>query len=583
MKPFRLYIIMTAAIACVMTANAEEPELSKEITIETDFVPVEQKVVKLNALPGVANTTVPKKQLSYTDWSERTRYNEITVFEPFGYNTKLDYSQTKGYLDFGIGSQLNIVGSAGYTFYNQKGMKASAWLQHNSTWLGKNSSPLADETPNKQKFNDNVLGVNFSKKFTMGTLNASTYYHLDHFNYYGANETDYYKANGNQTVNEFAIKAGWENVMTTSSKLQYSAELMFDHFGYAKGVNDSNKGLKENSLLGRASAEMQLNIISVGMHLTGNYLGYSNMLDNNESGYKTGWMGMVTFSPYARYKKSGYQVLAGLNVDISARDGSRVNVSPNIKADARIDNGISVYAEATGGKRLNRLFQYHTICRYLSPNETLGSTFVPIDGEIGIKLGAFKGFNMRPFFGYGIFKNQISPYINHTQNTADGVTPFTDLAAPYVFIQKTDIKGWKAGVEVGYKYNDLLDITLNVKFSPQDLKSGYIFGLDRPSNVVNLDVKITPIKPLAITLGYELRNGRKCYSYHGMVGSPAVHSWGETKLDDVNNLSLFANYQVNKTFSVFVNASNLLNQQWDNYLGMGAQKINALAGVNLTF
>lgn len=581
MKPFRLYIIMAASIAGAMIANAEEPTLSKEIIIETDFVPVEQKVVKLNALPGAVKTTVPKKQLSYTDWSERTRYNEISTFEPFGYNTKLDSSTTKGYLDFGAGSQLNIVGSAGYTFYEQKGTKLSAWFQHNSTWNGKNSSPLAEEKPDKQQFNDNILGLNLSKKFSAGTLKASAYYHLDHYNYYGANESLNDKANDNQTVNEFAIKAGWENAMTTNSKLQYSAELMFDHFGYAKGVN--NKGLKEYSLQGRANAEMQLNIISVGIHLTGNYLGYSNMLDNNGSGYKTGWMGMMTFSPYARYKKVGYQILAGLNVDVSTHDGSIVKVSPNIKANARLDNGISVYAEVTGGKRLNRLFQYHTICRYLSPSETLGSTFVPLDGEIGIKLGAFKGFHMRPFFGYGIFKNQISPYINNSQNTENGVTSFVDIAAPYVFMQKTDIKGWKAGVEVGYKYNDLLDITLNVKFSPQDLQSGYIFGLDRAENVVNFDVKITPIKPLAITLGYELRNGRKCYSYHGLIGSPAVHSWGETKLNDVNNLNLFANYQVNKNFSVFVNASNLLNQQWDNYLGMGAQKINTLAGVNFIF
>lgn len=583
MKNLKLYIMMSMALAGGAAVMAQEPELSKEITVETDFVPVEQKVTKLNALPGVAKTTVPKKQLSYTETADRVKFYGIECFEPYGYNTKLEYSTAKGYLDLGAGSQLNVVGSAGYNFYDKGGMKASAWLQHNSTWAGKNSSPLAGTDPEKQKFNDNVIGVNFSKKFKPGTLSASAFYHFDRYNYYGANESYKYQAKEDQTVNEFAIKAGWENQMTSGSKLQYSAEVMFDHFGYTKGLNDSNDGLKENSLHGRASAEMKLNDISVGMHAIGDYLGYSNMMGSDGVADNTGWMGMVTFSPYARYKHKNMQVFAGVNVNLSTHDGAVVKVSPNVKADASFDKNISVYVEATGGKRLNRLSQFHAICRYLSPSETLGTSFVPLDGEIGIKIGAFNGFYMKPFFGYGIFKNQVSPYINNTQKSVNGVSSYVDVAAPYVLMQKADIKGWKAGFETGYKYADLLDLKLNVKYSPQDLEKGYVFGLDRAETVVNFDAKITPIKALAITLGYELRNGRKCYSYHGLVGTPAVHSWGETSLDDVNNLSLNANYQVNKTLSVFVNANNLLNQQWDNYLGMGAQKINALAGVNLVF
>ena len=141
-----------------------------------------------------------------------------------------------------------------------------------------------------------------------------------------------------------------------------------------------------------------------------------------------------------------------------------------------------------------------------------------------------------------------------------------------------NFKGWKAGVELGYKFKELIDFSAGVQYAPQNNDKGYLTGLDRAQLIVNAQAKVTPIKPLAITLSYELRNNRAYYT-------PLVtdDSWSTTKLNSVNNLSLNAYYQVNKSLGAFVNASNLLNHQWDLFYGMGAQKINILAGVNFVF
>ena len=77
-------------------------------------------------------------------------------------------------------------------------------------------------------------------------------------------------------------------------------------------------------------------------------------------------------------------------------------------------------------------------------------------------------------------------------------------------------------------------------------------------------------------MGYEWRGNRCYYSNSGK-------EWTTTTLGDVNNLSLDASYQLNKTIGFFVNASNLLNQQWDEFVGIGAQKISVLGGVSLLF
>ena len=62
------------------------------------------------------------------------------------------------------------------------------WLQHNSTWSGRNRSENLPEDltePLKQKFNNNIIALDFSHRFHSGTFSASAMCHFDHFNYYG--------------------------------------------------------------------------------------------------------------------------------------------------------------------------------------------------------------------------------------------------------------------------------------------------------------------------------------------------------------------------------------------------------------
>ena len=80
-----------------------------------------------------------------------------------------------------------------------------------------------------------------------------------------------------------------------------------------------------------------------------------------------------------------------------------------------------------------------------------------------------------------------------------------------------------------------------------------------------------------------MRNGRAYYNRYYVAGPPPVTTWNKTALKDVNNLTLNAYYQITPMIGAFVNANNLLNSQWDEYLGMGAQKTGVIAGVNLVF
>lgn len=580
MKSFKLYISTLILLGGYCISNAQEPDLTKEITIETEFVPIEQKATKLNILPQIAKTTISSKSLTYSEWSGLVDIpNRINTLEPYGFNTKYTFSQAKGYFDLGAGTKLNVLGNAGYKFIDNKNMQLNAWLQHISTWKGKNSSPLAVSDSRKQKINDNVFAVNFSNKFTAGLLNLGAYFHLDKYDYYGVNDYSVYDKADKQTASEFGIKAEWKQPIKDENDLQFASRLSFNHFGYSKNLNNEGNGLTENNIHAKVFSEANFDTFSLGINATADYLGYSNVTIDSITD-ENDWMGLLKVSPYILYKSGKLQFMGGINVDLSAQDGSKIRLSPNIKTYYSIKNAISAYIILSGGKKLNTLSEIHSICRYIAPNQIIGSTYQPYNMRLGVEVGPLNGLYFKPFFEIGSFKDQFTPFYNR-DSFSDGI--IKEIVSPYIFMQRYDIKGWNVGAELGYQYNNSAGVNAKIQYAPQDNDKGYVLGLDRPELVVNANIQVRPIKALSISLGYELHKGRAYYNRYFVPGPPPVTTWHKTELENINNLSLNANYQVTDKLGVFVNANNLLNKQWDDFLGMGAQKISAIAGINLVF
>lgn len=127
----------------IMGLGGYAQELNKEITLEKDFVPVEKKATKKNALPVViqpAKNETPTT-LKYSDWAQPTAVaTSIPTMLPYGYRTSHIFSDKRGYFDFGVGTQLNIAGSAGYRLIDKPETQLGVWLQHTSTWSGKNTT-----------------------------------------------------------------------------------------------------------------------------------------------------------------------------------------------------------------------------------------------------------------------------------------------------------------------------------------------------------------------------------------------------------------------------------------------------------
>ena len=602
MKKF-YFTILLAAFTLTTVYAQDNTNLNKEITLEKDIEPLQKKAVKKNQLPMVKTltNTQPKTNLGYSDLMSPIEVpTDIPTLLPYGYRTAHNFSDKRGYLDVGGGSQANFALAFGYRILDQEREKLGVWINHNSTWDGKNSSKLIADNQNraKQKFNDNTLGVDYSKSFGHGTLSLGLQGHLDNYNYYGGWKNDdrvYIQSDvysplrpycdwekEKQTFYDFTVKAGWNgNLKLHDNPFQYGISALYGHAAHDKSFSEVYKnGIHDNWGIMTLSGNYGINdLLSAGLTIKGEYLNRgtkasSYMIDDLKDD-----MGLITLSPTFTINGDMYKLQLGLNGHLSFNDGPKFRLSPNVRFNLALVDGFAVFANALGGKVLGyRVPTHYANHRYDSPLLMYGSIYTPLDAEAGIKIGPFQGLSAKVSLGYAVVKNQPgicyhNEYIDHAL--------MAGMMSTYHVI---DGRGYYVNAELNYKFRSLIEVQAGVKYAPHDNElfaadnhyNGYKLGVDRASTVSNLDLKVTPWKPLSVDLGLEYRGGRMALFYLN-------DKYEFVDMDDVINLHAGINYRLNNRFTLWTQAHNLLNRRYDILYGQGAQRIGIMVGMRLTF
>ncbi len=627
-----LYIAMLMAACTLSAVHAQDNKnLNKEITLEKDIAPLEKKAVKKNTLPKVKKpaSTGTKTQLGYSDLTTPIEVpTSIPTLLPYGYRTAHNFSDKRGYLDLGGGTQANFRVDFGYRIIDEEGENLGVWFNHNSTWNGKNGSKVItwDNNRNKQKYNDNTLGVDYKRVMDGGTLSLGLMSHVDIYNYYGGwrtaealeydpsgiNHTVWLTApydwnNEKQTFFNLNLNAGWESqLMLRDNPLKYRVGLQYGHASHDKPFNDLYKhGVHDNwGTLTLAGSYDVTDLTTAGLTIKGEYLNRGSKAKTDKKDDLFDEAGMITLSPTYTIRGDMFKLQLGVNGHISFSDGAAFRLSPNVRANLALVDGFSVFANALGGKVLGyRQGKHFVNYRYDNPLLLYGSVYTPLDAEGGLKIGPFQGLSAKLSIGYAIVKGE--PGIIYNYHAIDGVAPTavtlinsdSQLGLYSAFMSNyhvIDSRGYYLNAEINYQYRSLIEASAAVKYAPHDNEmyttdrhyNGYKMGVDRASTVANLDIKVTPWRPLALNVGLEYRGGRMALFgelpfYHGENQVPETYTF--VNMDDVINLHAGANYRINSTVIVWLQAHNLLNRRYDLLYGMGAQRIGVMGGVSLTF
>lgn len=609
MKMKKIYIAMLLAAFALNGAFAQNnTNLNKEITLEKDIAPLEKKAVKKNELPKVKKptTTGTKTQLGYSDLTTPIEVpTSIPTLLPYGYRTAHNFSDKRGYFDIGAGTQGNFRMDFGYRILNDEREKLSIWLNHNSTWNSKNSTKLItlDENRNKMKYNDNTIAVDYSRLLDKGTLTLGAKGHIDVYNYYGGWNTlgDTYATGqvfgttppydwnkDKQTFSDFTFNAGWaSHFMLRDNPLRYNVGLLYGHAAYDKSFNENYKhGAHDNWGILTLGGSYNVNELSVAaLNIKGEYLrrGSKARMDSELDLFDE--VGMITLSPTYTIKRDMYNLQLGVNAHLSFSDGAVFRLTPNVRFNLALVDGFTLFANALGGKNLGYRVPTHFYNhRYDYPLLMYGSIFTPLDAEAGIKIGPFDGLSARVSLGYAIVKDQPgilyrTSYENHAL--------MHGMMTTYMVM---DGRGYYLNAEVNYKYRSLIEAKAAIKYAPHDNEmfasdthyNGYKLGVDRASTVANIDLKVTPWRPLSVNLGLEYRGGRMAL-FNNLRDENGNPRFVFENMNDVINLHAGANYRLNSNISLWLQAHNLLNRRYDLLYGLGAQRIGFMVGAGFTF
>ena len=610
MKKIYVSILLAAFALCGAYAQ-DSTKLNKEITLEKDIAPLEKKAVKKNELPKVKQPTAKgqKSALGYSDLTTPIEVpTTIPTLLPYGYRTAHNFSDQRGYLDIGAGTQANFRVDFGYRIIDEEREKLGLWFNHNSTWNGKNSSKVVDvdENRNKQKYNDNVLAVDYSRAIGTGTLTLGAKAHIDNYNFYGGwNSVDFIGGPSlnsaydwdkeKQTFVDFNINAGWKSRFNLLDKpLLYNVGLQYGHAAYDKPFNkDYKHGAHDNWGILNLGGSYNINeLTTAGLAIKGEYLRRGAKAIANSELDLFDEVGMITLSPTYTIHGDMYKLQLGVNAHLSFSDGAVFRLSPNVRFNLALVDGFTFYANALGGKLLGyRVPTHYANHRYDYPFLMYGSIYTPLDAEAGFKIGPFQGLSGKLSVGYAIVKKQPGIcYYDLNPTDYPSLPLATGMMSTYTVI---DGRGYWVGAELNYKYRSLIEANASIKFAPHDDEfyatdkhyNNYKFDVDRASTVGDFDIKVHPWRPLTFDVGLEYRGGRMAlFNYY--LSSPDYTNkimYEFVDMDDVINLHAGANYRLNNNVALWLQAHNLLNRRYDILYGQGAQRIGCMVGASFTF
>ena len=552
-------IYITAMCVSAMFMSLSAQDLTKEITIEKEIVPEHRSATKLDVVPKSVSRTMTKKTPAFKERHSASEVEaNIATLEPASCGDTLTDAKYRGYVDLGYFPRYNAAVSAGYRFIKTEKTQLNGWLQYNGKVY---DAEMLSSEELALRSHAVALGVELSHKVNRYSwVTTGVDYSYNHYN------TPLWTSSYNENVNDVGVNLGWNSQI---GALKYNVGVDFDHFAYGQKGYYLGKGAKpvrENLLAISGGAEMpyaeNLNIgldakISVVNYnrnniLSPDTLGQLTLVETDAPSY-----GIVSLTPCAKYKIANLNISAGVKIDFAINDGTALNIAPDVNLSWTPISYVSVYGILGGGKHINTLASLFDYMRYATPVFAYDSSTIPISFDAGVVVGPWRGAYLELFGGYAKAENWLMPsYVNMTN-----------------FYTSTDIKGWHGGVKAGYNYRDIVDFSIRYETASQDLNRGYYLWRDRAKSVLNLSLQVTPIQPLDIVVGYELRKDRYCN----------VSDLELCEMGDAENLSIGANYQLKDRLSLFGQIENLLNSEYLLPGNVPAQGINALVGVNYKF
>lgn len=540
---------------------------NEEVTIEGTYRPKVNKVNKILMTPDVPEPSfsMPGTEVHPMEINHQFAI-DLEKITPLALYTKdaLDEKPTKNFLMAGMGTRISPVFLYKHHSKLTKDLALGVGIHHFSSWLD-----IKDYGPSG--FMNNSFDISLtSSKFKNVQLGGDVYYHNDLYHFYGFHPTTTDVVGladaTRQTYNTIGAHLGVASASTRLGEFSHSGDLdyhfLFDRFDGREHYVGLNYELGyTQSWWGNKSYPQR-----VGVRLGFQYANFQGYLYEAQASITHNSLNRLLFqaNPYFEMKDEFYRLHLGFLVDL-VNAKPVFGIYPDLKGSLFVlDKKVEFYAGLNGGK------QFVTYSQLVEENPFVGRVVsdvvypkVKLGFEAGIRTNVMETLDIHLGMRYRATKNDLFFVPDVSTSASD---PLAGQSTFMVFADETSLVSilanvrWLAldrlTVDAGFAYN--LCGTLHLPHP-----------LYRPTTEGNLKVGYDFNENLSLNASFLYQGGR-----YGTL---------TTKLKDVFDLGLGADYKIKDELTVFAKLDNIANQKYEIYYDYPVTGIQFFAGVKMRF
>lgn len=559
-----IYSSLFFLAAGLMTVQAQDKKadekgvVNEEIEVVRPYKPILAEAVKLRRSPNLDDVKTYKAKLNYSILDRKLELNsDIQKLQAQALAEEKESILVNNYVKGAFGSLATLLGEAYFNTGKDEGLQVGGYFKHFSQ----------EGKLNKQNSSNQQLSVFGRSILDQNTVSGRISFERNGTYFYGIDDT-------RPTLNPNPDKQALTTIELEGELVKNFTEDE-DAFSYALKANgyiwNDKFSAKENYLSLNGYVNKRINSLNLG-------LAASTEFGNTKDALTSVGNNLLRLNPYIRLQVKGAKITAGINFVQEFGAYSSSKIFPAVTADfTLIPDYLQVFGEVKGDVNRNSLKGFTDENPWLNNNILVKNTVEKLSFSAGIKGTGGPGFG---------YKARV--YVKQFDDMPLFVSNFTDFNKFDVIYDfgKTKLTGLEG--EISIQVSDALKWT--GKLNLDDWKpASETYSWFKPGLKVSSNFVYTYNKKLSFNAGVVIQDDVKAKVNTGapvpasqyVIPNPLIERIETVK--GYVDLGLGADYRINKKFSVFAKANNILNTNYSRYLYYQVNGFNIFGGLTYSF
>ncbi len=557
---YLLLFLSLGALKAFAQEKQHEKNISEEIEIIRPYKPILAEAVKLRRSPDLEAVKTYKAKFKYFFSDSRLEQNsDIQKLPAQSIAAEQKDALINNYIKAGAGNLKTLLGEVYLYTGRDEALQAGTCIQYFNQ-----SGKINKQTENTGQFS--AFGKSIGENII---LNGRINYQYHGLYFYGLNpDKPALNPNPEQQIFNFVELEG-----EVANKFKNDKSFSDYAFKANACFFKDKYSAKEQTLTLTAYVNQRISSFNLGLAATADFGNIKNQNTNVSNN-------LLRLNPYIKLQVRGLKITAGINFaqEFSFKSSSRV--FPAATADfTLIPDFFQVFGEIKGDVNRNTLKSFSDENPFLNNNILIQNSVDKINISAGIKGTGGAGFGYKA----RLYLKKITDMPLFVNNF-NSFNKF-DVVYDFGVMKLIGLEG-----EISVQINDLLKLTgkLNLEdYQSASEKRSYYKPQMRLSS--NLRWEITNLFTFNVSLALQDNSYAKIFltNPQNAKGSyPAIPDFDNEKIVKINGFADFgveANYQINRRFSIFAKANNLLNVNYSRYLYYQVFGFNMYGGLICSF